>query len=94
MTELIAAVRSTGSRTPVLAAGIYRAELLTGWLAHRPPATLGFAVAWSGSPGALGGSGQRAEAVRNCRSGRSAAGIVGSATVPSQRLPLCSTSRS
>jgi endoglucanase len=36
MTELIAAVRSTGSRTPVLAAGIYRAESLTGWLAHRP----------------------------------------------------------
>jgi endoglucanase len=36
MNELITAVRSTGSRTPVLAEGIYRAESLTGWLTHRP----------------------------------------------------------
>ena len=40
------------------------------------------------------GLGQRADVVRNWRSGRSSAGIVGSATVPSQRSPLCSTTRS
>jgi endoglucanase len=45
MNELITAVRSTGSRTPVLAAGIYRAESLTGWLAHRPSDPAGQLVA-------------------------------------------------
>ncbi|MEV4702037.1 cellulase family glycosylhydrolase [Actinoplanes sp. NPDC049316] len=41
MNELIAAVRSTGSRQPVLAGGIHWAESLTGWLAHRPDDPLG-----------------------------------------------------
>jgi endoglucanase len=41
MNELIAAVRSTGSHVPVLAAGIYRAESVTEWLAHRPADPLG-----------------------------------------------------
>ncbi|MGA5299421.1 glycoside hydrolase family 5 protein [Nucisporomicrobium flavum] len=41
MTELIAAVRATGSRQPVLAGGIHWAESLTGWLAYRPDDPLG-----------------------------------------------------
>lgn len=36
MTELIAAVRSTGSTTVVLAGGIHWAEGMTGWLKYRP----------------------------------------------------------
>jgi len=36
MNELIAAVRSTGSRTVVLAGGIYWAEGMTKWLRYRP----------------------------------------------------------
>jgi hypothetical protein len=41
MNELIAAVRSTGSRTVLLAGGIYWAEGMTGWLSHRPADPLG-----------------------------------------------------
>ncbi|GAA2523160.1 glycoside hydrolase family 5 protein [Winogradskya humida] len=36
MTELIAAVRGTGSRVPLLAGGIHWAESLTQWLKYRP----------------------------------------------------------
>jgi endoglucanase len=41
MNELIAAVRATGSRTVLLAGGIYWAEGMTGWLKHRPADPLG-----------------------------------------------------
>jgi endoglucanase len=36
MDELISAVRATGSRTVVLAGGVYWAESMTGWLKNRP----------------------------------------------------------
>ncbi|MET3422966.1 hypothetical protein BJ973_002178 [Actinoplanes tereljensis] len=36
MTELVAAVRGTGSRTPLLAGGIFWAEKMDGWLKYRP----------------------------------------------------------
>lgn len=41
MNELIAAVRSTGSRNVVLAAGIHWAEAMTQWLGYRPTDPLG-----------------------------------------------------
>jgi endoglucanase len=41
MNELIAAVRATGSRTVLLAGGIYWAEGMTGWLKNRPVDPLG-----------------------------------------------------
>ncbi|MEV6637990.1 cellulase family glycosylhydrolase [Actinoplanes sp. NPDC051470] len=41
MSELVAAVRGTGSRTVVLAGGIYWAEGMTRWLRYRPADPLG-----------------------------------------------------
>jgi endoglucanase len=37
MTELVAAVRSTGARQPVLLGGVDWSRDLSGWLAHLPP---------------------------------------------------------
>ena len=45
MNELIAAIRATGARTPVMAGGIYWAESLSRWWTYRPADPAGQLVA-------------------------------------------------